>query len=152
MRTLQRKLIRELKAIKTENRKDYSVTVSASDLTTWRVTLFGADRTDWEGAALHLKFAFPPQYPVAAPEVQFVGVIPFHPNVYATGKICLDLLQHNWSAAYGADAVITLIQTLLVMPNPNSPANVTAADLFATNFPEYRRHVRKCCELTWADR
>jgi ubiquitin-protein ligase len=44
------------------------------------VTLFGADRTDWEGAILHLKFTFPPQYPIAALEVQFVGMIPFHPN------------------------------------------------------------------------
>jgi ubiquitin-protein ligase len=151
MRALQRKLIRELTEIKTENRADYSVAVSASDLTVWLVTLFGADGTDWDGAILHLKFKFTPQYPIAAPEVEFVGAIPFHPNVYATGKICLNLLQHNWSAAYGVDAVVTSIQMLLVTPNPNSPANVTAADLFAKDFAEYRRRVRKCCESTWRD-
>jgi ubiquitin-conjugating enzyme E2 A len=70
-------------------------------------------------------------------------------NVYANSKICLDLLQHNWSAAYGIDAVITSIQTLLVTPNPNSPANAAAAELFTKNFPEYRRYVRKCVQLMW---
>jgi hypothetical protein len=39
MRQLQRKLIRELKTIKVENRMNYWVTVSASDPTTWQVVL-----------------------------------------------------------------------------------------------------------------
>jgi ubiquitin-conjugating enzyme E2 A len=147
---LQRKLLRELKAIKAEGRKDYTVSITPGDLSTWGIALFGAEKTDWDGAALRLKVKFPAQYPMSPPDVQFTGVIPFHPNVYANGKICLDLLQHNWSAAYGIDAIITSIQTLLVTPNPNSPANATAAEIFTKNFPEYRRYVRKCVQATWA--
>jgi ubiquitin-conjugating enzyme E2 A len=146
---LQRTLLRELKAIKQERRTDYAVAVEQNNLGRWRVTLFGAQQTDWEGAVLHLDISFPPQYPIVSPEVRFIQIIPFHPNVYNNGKICLDLLQHNWSAAYGVDAIVTSVQTLLVNPNPSSPANNTAAQLFVHNFGEYQRHVRQCVESTW---
>jgi ubiquitin-conjugating enzyme E2 A len=61
------------------------------------------------------------------------------------------LLQHSWSAANGVDAIVSSIQTLLVTPNPNSPADVTAADLFAKNFRENQRRVRKCYDKICLD-
>jgi ubiquitin-conjugating enzyme E2 A len=139
---LARRLLRELKKIKDEGRLDYVIQLSDANIEKWSVTLFGAKETDWEGSVLHLEFIFPPQYPSVAPDVRFVGTIPFHPNVYSNGKICLDLLQHNWSSAFGVDSIITSIQTLLVSPNPNSPANNTAAVLFVDC-------VRFCVESTW---
>jgi ubiquitin-conjugating enzyme E2 A len=84
-----------------------------------------------------------------APDVKFVGTIPFHPNVYANGKICIDILQHNWSSAYEASSVLTTIQALLADPNPNSPANNEAAQFFTENRPEYNRRVKKCVKSTW---
>jgi ubiquitin-conjugating enzyme E2 A len=123
---------------------------SATNLEKWNVTVFGAKDTDWSDAILELEFKFPPEYPTVAPDVRFIGTIPFHPNVYSNGKICLDLLQHNWSAAFGVDSIITSIQTLLVLPNPNSPANNSAAVLYTDSPPEYRRCVRRCVESTWA--
>jgi ubiquitin-conjugating enzyme E2 A len=149
---LARRLLREFKKIKDEGRTDYVVQLSETDMQKWSVILFGAKGTDWADAVLHLEFTFPAQYPSVAPEVRFIGTIPFHPNVYANGKICLDLLQHNWSAAFGVDSIITSVQTLLVSPNPNSPANNTAAVLFADSIHEYRRRVRCCVESTWSAR
>jgi ubiquitin-conjugating enzyme E2 A len=111
------------------------VAVEANDIRKWHVTLFGAQQTDWNGAALRLDVISPPQYPMCPPEVRFTGTIPFHPNVYNNDKICLDLLQQNWSPAYGVDAVMTSIHTLLQNPNPASPANNTAAEIFVQNFP-----------------
>jgi ubiquitin-conjugating enzyme E2 A len=146
---LSRRLLRELKKIKDEGRSDYVIQLSETNIQKWSVTLFGAKDTEWEGAVFHLEFMFSAQYLSVAPDVRFVGTIPFHPNVYTNGKICLDLLQHNWSSAFGVDSIITSIQTLLVSPNPNSPANNNAAVLFADCVQEYRRHVRFCVESTW---
>jgi ubiquitin-protein ligase len=134
---LARRLLRELKKIKEENRLDYLIQLSETNIEKWSVTLFGAKDTDWEDAVFHLEFTFTAQYPSVAPDVRFVGTIPFHPNIYSNGKICLDLLQHNWSSAFGVDSIITSIQTLPVSPNPNSPASNTAV-LFAD-----------CVESTW---
>jgi ubiquitin-conjugating enzyme E2 A len=144
-----RRILRELKKIIDEARKDFAVTVTADSIQKWQVTIFGAEQTDWQGAVFKLEVNFPTSYPQEAPDIHFVDVIPFHPNVYANGKICLDLLQHNWSSAYSVDAMITSIQTLLAVPNPNSPANNTAAQLFTHDYPEYRRRVKVCVHSTW---
>lgn len=37
----------------------------------------------------------------------------FHPNVYADGGICLDILQNRWSPTYDVSAILTSIQVIL---------------------------------------
>ena len=64
----------------------------------------------------------------------------FHPNIYNDGRICLDsitfyniVLQNQWSPIYDVWAVLTSIRSLLADPNPNSPANSEAAQIYNTN-------------------
>lgn len=70
----------------------------------------------------------------------------FHPNVYADGRICLDILQNQWSPIYDVWAVLTSIRSLLGDPNPNSPANSEAAQIYNTNKNEYERRVKQVVE------
>lgn len=87
----------------------------------------------------------------------------FHPNVYANGELCLDILQNRWSPTYDVAAILTSIQSLLHDPNPNrcaadhplrfwsfnershSPANAEAANLYRDNMKEYVKRVRRIC-------
>ena len=41
--------------------------------------------------------------------MKFVSKL-FHPNVYADGAICLDILQNQWSPIYDIAAILTSIQ------------------------------------------
>ncbi|KAF8127573.1 ubiquitin conjugating enzyme, partial [Boletus edulis] len=68
----------------------------------------------------------------------------FHPNVYANGELCLDIPQNRWSPTYDVAAILTSIQSLLhdPNPNPNSPANAEAAQLYRENMKEYVRRVK----------
>jgi len=75
----------------------------------------------------------------------------FHPNVYADGAICLDILQNRWSPTYDVSAILTSIQSLLSDPNPNSPANSMAAQLYKENRREYEKRVKACVEQSWLD-
>ena len=150
---LQRRLLREFKNIRASGDgadKTLTASISDQDITSWTAVIFGAKDTEWENGVFRLKIDFPEDYPTRPPNVVFENVIPFHPNVYQNGKICIDILQHNWSSAYDISSVLTSIQALLVDPNPNSPANNEAAVLFTENRPEYTRRVKRCVESTWS--
>jgi ubiquitin-protein ligase len=69
-----------------------------------------------------LTIEFSEEYPNKAPRVRFVTRM-FHPNIYADGAICLDVLQNRWSPTFNVAGILTSIQSLLDEPNPASPAN-----------------------------
>ena len=48
-------------------------------------------------------------------------------------------------------AILTSIQSLLHDPNPNSPANAEAAQLYRENMKEYVRRVKVTVEESWLD-
>ena len=95
-----------------------------------------------------IQVTFNEEFPGKAPHVRFVTKM-FHPNIYSNGEICLDILQNQWSPIYDISAILTSIQSLLTDPNPNSPANQEAAQLFIENRREYNRRVAQIVEDSW---
>lgn len=94
-----------------------------------------------------LKLTFTEEYPTKPPKVAFVSKL-FHPNVYNDGRICLDILQNQWSPIYDVWAILTSIRSLLGDPNPNSPANGEAANIYNSNKNEYERRVKQIVDLS----
>uniref|UniRef100_A0A8C9DD38 Ubiquitin conjugating enzyme E2 A n=1 Tax=Prolemur simus TaxID=1328070 RepID=A0A8C9DD38_PROSS len=97
-----------------------------------------------------LTIEFTEEYPNKPPTVRFISKM-FHPNVYADGSICLDILQNRWSPTYDVSSILTSIQSLLDEPNPNSPANSQAAQLYQENKREYEKRVSAIVEQSWRD-
>ena len=118
---------------------------------------------------------FEEQYPNKPPGVKFISQM-FHPNVYGTGELCLDILQNRWSPTYDVAAILTSIQryalqlarmellgsenygadprlwcSLLNDPNTSSPANVEASNLYKDNRREYTKRVKETVEKSWED-
>ncbi|KAH0899436.1 LOW QUALITY PROTEIN: hypothetical protein HID58_049004, partial [Brassica napus] len=114
----------------------------------WNAVIFGPDDTPWDGGTFKLSLQFSEDYPNKPPTVRFVSRM-FHPNIYADGSICLDILQNQWSPIYDVAAILTSIQSLLCDPNPNSPANSEAARMFSESKREYNRRVREVVEQSW---
>ena len=106
--------------------------------------------TPFEDGTFKLMLTFDESYPNKPPTVKFLSRM-FHPNVYANGELCLDILQNRWSPTYDVAAILTSIQSLLHDPNPNSPANAEAAQLYRENMKEYVRRVRATVEDSWLD-
>lgn len=69
--------------------------------------------------------------------------------------------ENNWSPVYDVSAILVSLQSLLVDPNPKSPANVEAARfeclggmkltfrLFETDKAAYNNKVTEFVEKTW---
>jgi ubiquitin-protein ligase len=70
------------------------------------ITQYSPDDTPWEGGTFKLLLEFTEDYPNKPPAVRFLSKI-FHPNVYNDGKICLDILQNQWSPIYDIAAILT---------------------------------------------
>lgn len=74
--------------------------------------------TPFEDGTFKLLLTFDESYPNKPPTVKFLSKM-FHPNVYANGELCLDILQNRWSPTYDVAAILTSVQSLLHDPNPN---------------------------------
>ena len=65
--------------------------------------------TPFEDGTFRLTLEFTEEYPNKPPTVKFKTKM-FHPNVYADGGICLDILQKRWSPTYDVSSILTSIQ------------------------------------------
>lgn len=145
-----KRILHDLRQISKECPEGISASPDGDDLMNWTCVIFGPDDTIWEGGIFQLKMTFTEEYPIKPPKVMFITKM-FHPNIYVDGRICLDILQNNWSPTYGVIAILSSIQLLLNEPNSSSPANGEAADLFDRNKREYDRRVKECVELSLLD-
>uniref|UniRef100_A0A7R9TC40 E2 ubiquitin-conjugating enzyme n=1 Tax=Prasinoderma coloniale TaxID=156133 RepID=A0A7R9TC40_9VIRI len=145
----RRRLMRDFKRLQKDPPAGINASPQADNIMQWNAVIFGPESTPWEGGTFKLHITFSEDYPNKAPTVKFISKL-FHPNVYADGGICLDILQNNWSPIYDVAAILTSIQSLLCDPNPNSPANGEAARLYSENKREYIRRVQASVESSWA--
>eukprot|EP00924_Labyrinthula_sp_SR-Ha-C_P007358 snap_masked-scaffold_24-processed-gene-0.43-mRNA-1 protein AED:0.17 eAED:0.17 QI:0/-1/0/1/-1/1/1/0/134 len=128
----RKRLMRDLLSLQNDPPEGVSAAPLEDDILVWEAVIFGPDDTPLEGGTFNLIFKFSEEYPNKTPDVQFTTKI-FLSNVYNDGKICLDILQNQWSPANDISAVLRSIQSFLCDPNPDSPANGEAAQLFVTN-------------------
>ena len=128
--------MRDFKRMQTDPPEGVNGAPLDNDIMKWHAVIFGPDDTAWEDGTFKLYVEFTEEYPNKAPTVKFLTKM-FHPNIYADGSICLDILQNQWSPIYDISAILTSIQSLLCDPNPSSPANSEAARLYQENRREY---------------
>ncbi|KAL1626058.1 SUMO conjugating enzyme Hus5 [Diplodia seriata] len=106
------------------------------DLRKWECAIPGKDRTIWEGGVFKLEVTFP--------EGKFVPPL-FHPNVYPSGTVCLSILneEEGWRPAITVKEILLGIQSLLDEPNPESPAQADAFNLFKKDRTAYEKKVKQ---------
>lgn len=108
----------------------------------WVGTINGPGDSPYEGMIFKLAIDFPEMYPYKPPNCQFKSGC-WHPNVDMAGRICLDVLTEKWSASMDVRGLLLSLQSLLDDPNPASPLNAEAAQLWSENKPLYREKVKQ---------
>ena len=97
-----------------------------------------------EGGVFKVTMEFSEEYPSKPPKVKFTPPL-FHPNVYPSGTVCLSILneEEGWRPAITIKQLLVGVQDLLDEPNPESPAQSEAYQLYMNNREQYRRRVRQ---------
>ncbi|KAL6451594.1 PEX4 Protein PEROXIN-4 [Candida maltosa Xu316] len=89
------------------------------------------DSPYYYGGQWKLHIDVPVTYPIDPPTIKFLTPI-VHPNInLKTGEICLDILKKDsWSPAWNLEHLVVAILMLLDHPEPDSPLNIDAANLY----------------------
>ncbi|EHK99179.1 putative asparagine synthetase [Glarea lozoyensis 74030] len=91
-----------------------------------------------------MNVTFPDEYPTKPPKCKFTPPL-FHPNVYPSGTVCLSILneEEGWKPAITIKQILLGVQDLLDDPNPESPAQAEAYNLFKKDRAAYETKVKK---------
>ncbi|CAG8983282.1 hypothetical protein HYALB_00002719 [Hymenoscyphus albidus] len=124
----------------------------------WEVMLMISDDCKYYGGGnftCHL--SFPPTYPLNPPTLTFKEHIPFHPNIYPDGRLCISILHQpgddqygyehaseRWNPTQTPETILLSTISLLHSPNDESPANVEAAKLWRAEKDGDKEFKRRC--------
>ena len=133
------RLTRELSKLTTDTIDGIEI-CDTTNIRNWTAFIHGPIDTPYQNFKFKLELKFDDNYPIKAPGVRFTSPI-YHPNVYKDGKICVDILQGEWSPAQNVRTILISIQSLLMDPNPNSPANRDAAVIYKQSKDMYSKKV-----------
>ncbi len=136
-----KRLTKELSNLMKEDFDDFKI-LDSNDIMNWKASIYGPKNSIFEGGKYDLEIKFTLDYPTKPPSVRFLTPI-FHPNVYKDGKICVDILQSEWTPSLNVNSILISLRSLLLDPNNNSPANRDAANLLKKSPIDYSSKVKE---------
>lgn len=118
----------------------------SEDMSNITICFLGPKETPYEELVNVITIQIPKEYPHQAPKMHFINKI-FHPNIAKDdGEICLDILKDNWSPVHSLRTVMMSIISLLSDPNPDSPLNGIAANMYQESLKSTenrRKYIKK---------
>lgn len=144
-----KRIAKDLKELKASDyvifkNEDLKLLDEDDDLKTFVLILKSPPEGYYKGFCWRLRFEIPQEYPFKSPSVGFIDKI-FHPNVdEASGTICLDVLNKNWSPACTIRHLIEdILPLFLSSPNPNDPLNAEASVLLKSSTSNFEKKVQE---------
>lgn len=137
-----KRISKELENLKKEQIEGFTLT-DTNNFWIWQGFLTGPSDSPYENGNFPIQITFDDDYPIKPPSFKFLKV-PFHPNIYRDGKICIDILEvGNWSPSQTIRTIVLSLRSLFMDPNPNSPANAIAAKMYTNDKKLFDETVKK---------
>jgi len=127
---------KEMKEMQLDPPSNCSAGPLGDDLLHWSGSIIGSEDTPFQGGIFKIDIKFPTDYPFKPPKVTFITKI-YHPNVNASGQICLDVLKEQWSPALTISKVLLSVCSLMSDANPSDPLVPDIAILYKKNRKKY---------------
>ena len=105
----------------------------------------GPKGSAWEGARIPMSLTYNSGGVDKPPTCKFPGGF-FHMNVYRSGTICVSTIneEEGWTPEMTLPEILFTVQQLLCHPNPNSPAQITAYNVFCNEGSDkYHRRTKE---------
>ena len=138
----EKRLLKEFSNIKKNPIERVHIEPKENDIYTWEGYIEGPSDSPYSGGKFPILMKFEERYPVRPPSVKFTKFV-FHPNIYRDGKICIDILQHNWAPSLNIQSVLMSLISLFDDPNVNSPANRDAAMMYRDDKKTFGEKVKE---------
>ena len=137
-----RRIQKDLKEIMNDPPVNCTAKIINDNINQWEGQIIGPPETPYKDGIFKLSISFPENYPFKAPNIRFITKV-YHCNVGEDGAICLDLLNTRWTPAITVGKLLVGICSFLNDPNPDSPMNGTAADLYNNDRTEHDKIAMK---------
>jgi ubiquitin-conjugating enzyme E2 T len=149
------RLLREYKRLREDPPPGISAClVNDDNLTAWRAHITGPAESPFANVVWQVDMEIPDRYPMAPPSARFVGErIPYHPNIDAEGRICLDTLKRkptgSWTPAVNLATLLLSLQSLLGEPNPEDGLVADVSRLYRNNPKEWFKEAQRRATGSW---
>eukprot|EP00049_Salpingoeca_infusionum_P018320 m.356683 g.356683 ORF g.356683 m.356683 type:complete len:168 (+) comp17600_c0_seq1:47-550(+) len=149
-------LQKQLKEL-TKNPVDgFSAGLKGDSIYVWEVLIIPNEGM-YEGGMFRAELEFPESYPQMPPKMKFIGVIPYHPNIYEDGRVCISILHppgddeygyedsgERWLPVHTVETILLSVISMISDPNDESPANLDAAKVWREDRAAFKKIVRRC--------
>ena len=136
-----RRIQKELTDLQKDAPDNCSAGPKSDNIYIWEGMILGPNDSPYAGGIFNLEIHFPTDYPFKPPKVLFNTKI-YHPNINASGNICLDILKDQWSPALTIGKVLLSISSLLTDANPKDPLMPEIANEYIHNRAQYEATAR----------
>lgn len=143
------RLKRELSLLSTDPPPGIAAYLESQDnLGVWKSQVKGPEDSPFEHGIFVVRIIIPARYPFEPPQCRFVdGDPPYHPNIDASGRICLDTLKlppaGSWSPAVSLPSLLTSLRSLLAEPNPDDGLEPEISNLYKHHPERWREEARR---------
>lgn len=137
---------KEIQQLMSEPMEGITVIINDKDVTEVQAVIDGPADTPYVGGKFRVKLCIGKDFPASPPKGYFLTKI-FHPNVSASGEICVNTLKKDWKSDLGIRHILLTVKCLLIVPNPESALNEEAGRLLLERYDDYCARARLYTEI-----
>lgn len=115
---------------------------SGGNVFEWDAKLMPPEGSVYYNGIFDIRISFAHDYPFKPPKIYFKTKI-YHPNINASGAVCLDILNEKWSPALTIEKVLISLLSWLDDPNPKDPL---VPEIARTYMNDRAKYIEKCKE------